>query len=369
MIGGAKHQGVHQFNEWAEDRPETILSSMTQLRVFCPQAFRDYQDYVGSGYIDTPTADAYIATLSTIDTSICQASRQIREEAHEVLYGRNTLTFLSLNQALGYMILAYRTQIQQNLEFSTLAFTKSILIHLRFRYLVDDEKYASSLGKLMQLLPTFSPRLASVSLTGCRDNFPNLLREVPNVNWDLRSLHEAYEFQANLEGGNGDIGPVWAMIRNMNRTTILGGTNPKPLTTKLLFGLGFRSRIERYDESSRRLLAIYGTMRAVVMQSWNKILGGELYVDGILCYKDGIEMEYPFPLDYNPPIVVDLDDEDDEDDDEDYDEEFSNEIVQVTADEDETRTWVDPQIPHDASITANDNSKYTWKEEDLLVDL
>jgi hypothetical protein len=122
-----------------------------------------------------------------------------------------------------------------------------------------------------------------------------------NKNLSTAGMEHAYAdyMSDNFLGGKSDFSAAWAMVRNTCLVDEDTDTGTVPPTRKLLFYPRWRQRIDKGEDVRR------GTclMEALMMGSWNRTLGGEVYVDNVLCYKDGVEIVFPGPLDHfvDPP--------------------------------------------------------------------
>jgi hypothetical protein len=192
-------------------------------------------------------------------------------------------------------------QSRHNPDLSSLAFTKHILLHLKYSKIIDD-RYAKMLGALMLCWSRVSP-LVSFSMVGCEKYLAKIRPAMVdrcitklNKNMSAAGMEHVYAYYMsnNFLGGKSDFGAAWAMVRNTCLVDKDADTGTVPPTIKLLFYPRWRQRIDN-GENVRRVTCV---MEALMMGSWNRTLGGEVYVDNVLCYKDGVEIVFPGSLDH-----------------------------------------------------------------------
>ncbi|EPE29856.1 hypothetical protein GLAREA_01016 [Glarea lozoyensis ATCC 20868] len=251
--------------------------------------------------------------LRPISDAIFRTSKAIRQESLAILGSRNTLSFQEPCIAMFWAKKKFEPLLTYSEpSLSVLKHIRHILIHVHADNLVQ-KCCMNELATAMHLwtyirslksttlevqLHTVPLKLTTAQFNQFRKNFDarrglniaNVPSKVWDAEWQSSSLRE-------LVGTKSEVVARLAHVRNKALYHFLHGKN----VTATSEAAAVRRRINVKGDFFRgpeweeitRTMPFTGQVPSIMLEAWNVAYGGELWVDGVLSYKDGELIHFP----------------------------------------------------------------------------
>jgi hypothetical protein len=254
--------------------------------------------------------------LSPIDTSICQTSRLIRDESFAFLWARNTLFFITPNSAvLVWTFMFGPTKFQPNSESAFLGrkYIKHVSIHVDEHITCVDPEYMGDRLSLAQFVWYWVSGIKSLVLDIRMCRFPSGV--IHHTKGGIAIQH-GWRF------------PLYRLLSSevhgsfedhiLNLTELVGKRSSFCKTLRYGRNLCFQIHKDHAEIPTRKLYLhaeffhspfwknyvaqnclghSYGLIApSIMVESWAVAWGGEIWVDGVLCFRDGAIINFPLHL-------------------------------------------------------------------------